>query len=183
MKTSSIAALVAVAIVGATAAWAQTAPEAPKGPPGKHAEHSRMAPDPQRAKNFCADRYARAAGHMAYLEAKLDLNATQKPLFAKWEQSVMGSAQKNRDTCVANVAIAKPDVKPTIIDREVKMEAALSARLDAMKAQRPALEAFYAALTPDQQAQFNQPFGGHHGGHRSGDDRGPGGDDHRMHRM
>ncbi len=171
MKTSSIAALVGVALVGVTAAWAQPAPDAAKGPPGK-SEHSRMTPDPMRAKNMCTSSYAHAAGRLAYLEAKLDLNATQKPLFAKWEQSVMGSAQKGRDTCVANAAATKPDAKPTVLDRETRMEGMMSARLDAMKAQRPALEALYASLTPDQQTQLNRPMhGGQHGQHGMGDHR------------
>ncbi|MEO8558489.1 MAG: Spy/CpxP family protein refolding chaperone [Rhodospirillales bacterium] len=172
MNKSSIVAVAAVALIGATAVMAQNAPDANKGPAGKPGGHSRMMHDPQQAKNFCTSRYAGAAGHVAYLEAKLDLTAAQKPLFQKWEQSVMGSAQKSRDTCVTNVAATKPDTKPTILDRETRMEKSLSEKLDALKAQRPALEALYAALTPDQQAQFNRPIGrmghrgeGGHGGH------------------
>jgi hypothetical protein len=178
MKTSSIAAFAAVAMIGATAVMAQTAPDAPKGPPGKMGEHGRMMHDPQRAKNFCVNQYARAAGHVAYLEAKLDLTAAQKPLFQKWEQSVLGSAQKSRDACVTNVAATKPDARPTILDRETRMEKSLSEKLEALKAQRPALEALYASLTPDQQAQLNQAFHGMgqrgHGGHRGGMDHRPG---------
>jgi len=175
MKTSSIAAFAAVALIGATAVMAQNAPDAPKGPPGKPGEHARMMPDPQRAKNFCVSQYARAAGHVAYLEAKLDLTTAQKPLFQKWQQSVLGSAQKNRDACVTTVAAIKPDAKPTILDRETKMEAMMTAKLDALKAQRPALEALYASLTPDQQAQLNQGFhGGGHRGHGPGMDHRPG---------
>lgn len=174
MKKSSIAAFAAVALIGATAVMAQNAPDAPKGPPGKMGEHGRMMPDPQRAKSFCVNQYARAAGHVAYLEAKLDLTAAQKPLFQKWEQSVLGSAQKSRDACITNVAAMKPDAKPTILDRETRMEKSLSEKLEALKAQRPALEALYASLTPDQQAQLNQSFHGKgqrgHGGHRGGMD-------------
>lgn len=181
MKTSSIAALVGIALVGATAAWAQSAPDAPKGPmPHKPGEHGRMMHDPQRAKNFCVDRYAHAVGRMAYLEAKLNLNATQKPLYEKWSQTVLASAGKDRDACTTRAANFKPDAaKPSILDRETRLEQMMTAKLDALKTQRPSLEALYASLTPDQQAQFNQPFEGHHGfgGH------GRGGDDHRPHRM
>jgi hypothetical protein len=176
MKTSSIVALVAVAIVGATAAWAQTAPEAPKGPPGKPGEHARSF-DPARAKNMCADRYAHSVGRLAYLEAKLDLTTAQKPLFQKWEQTVLGSAQKGRDDCVAKVAAFKPGARPTVLDRESRMETMLTAKLDAMKAQRPAMEALYASLTPDQQAQLNRPMhggmSGHHGPHGMDGDHRP----------
>jgi hypothetical protein len=175
MKTSSIAAVVAITLLGGAAAWAQTAPTAPapQAAPGKPGEHARTMPDPARAKEFCVARYARAAGHLAYLEAKLDLTAAQKPLFQKWEQSVMSSAQKNRDACVTNVAAAKPDTRPTILDRETRMEKALSDKLDALKAQRPALEALFASLTPDQQAQLNRmgEEGGRMGHHRMGDHR------------
>jgi len=164
MNKCSIVSIGALALLGAaTAVMAQTAPDM-KGSGGRP-EHARMAPDPQRAKNFCTSSFARAAGRVAYLEAKLDLTATQKPLFQKWEQSVMASAQKNRDTCLTNVAAIKPDAKPNLLDRESRMEAMLAAKLEALKAQRPALEALYASLTPDQQAQFDRPFGGmgHHG--------------------
>ncbi len=171
MKTSSIAALVAVALVGATAAWAQTTTDAPKGPSGKPGEHTRMTPDPMRAKNMCVDHYAREAGRLTYLEAKLDLTTAQKPLFAKWQQTVLGSAQRGRDTCVATAAATKPDAKPTVLDRETRMEASMSAKLDAMKAQRPALEALYASLTADQQALVNRPMHGEH--HDRGDDHRP----------
>jgi Spy/CpxP family protein refolding chaperone len=184
MKTSSIAAVVGIALVGATAAWAQSAPDAPKGPPPhKPGEHGRMMHDPQRAqqhaKNFCVDRYAHAVGRMAYLEAKLDLNATQKPLYEKWSQTVLSGAAKDRDACAARVANFKPGAsKPSILDRETRLEQMMTAKLETMKAQRPSLEALYASLTPDQQAQFNKPFGGHHGGWQR-----HGGNDQRPHRM
>ena len=182
MKTSSIAAVVAITLLGGAAAWAQTAPTAPapQAAPGKPGEHARSMPDPARAKEFCVSRYARAAGHLAYLEAKLDLTAAQKPLFQKWEQSVMGSAQKNRDACVTNASVTKPDTRPTILERETRMEKSLSEKLEALKAQRPALEALYASLTPDQQTQLNRSLsdGGRHGrmgGHqRMGGDHRPG---------
>jgi hypothetical protein len=142
-----------------------------------------MMHDPQRAqqhaKNFCVDRYAHAVGRMAYLEAKLDLNATQKPLYEKWSQTVLSGAAKDRDACAARVANFKPGAsKPSILDRETRLEQMMTAKLETMKAQRPSLEALYASLTPDQQAQFNKPFGGHHGGWQR-----HGGNDQRPHRM
>jgi len=40
------------------------------------------------------------------------------------------------------------------------MQQFLSTRLEALQAARPAFQAFYQALTPEQQAILNRPFGG-----------------------
>jgi hypothetical protein len=178
MRKSTILLTAAVALAGATAVMAQNAPAPDMSKGAGRPEHMRMAPDPQRAKEFCADRYAHDVGRFAYLEAKLDLNATQKPLFQKWQQSVLNGAAKDRDTCVANAAnVGKGDVKRTALDHESRMETMLSTKLETLKASRPALEALYASLTPDQQAKLDRPFGGA----RHGMDHGHGGPD-RDHR-
>src|SRR5215467_10076348 len=36
-------------------------------------------------KRMCEDRYAREAGCLAYLEARLKLTSAQQPLFARWK--------------------------------------------------------------------------------------------------
>ena len=46
----------------------------------------------------------------------------------------------------------------TILDRMNRREQFLSARLQALQQAKPALEALYQSLSPDQKAIINHPF-------------------------
>lgn len=115
----------------------------------------------------CVDRYARAAAEVAFLEAKLNLTATQRAAWNAWQQARLNDAAKMRDTCVADVP-AHPGTPPTVLEREAQAEKMMSARLAGLQARRPALEALYAVLTPEQQTTFDHlamshRHHGHHG--------------------
>jgi len=117
-------------------------------------------------KSMCEDHAAHTAAKLAFVEAKLSLTDTQKPLFANWRQAVMESAAKQKTSCLAE-APPKPDAKPTVLEREQKEEALLSARLQTLQTTRPALEAFYNSLTDAQKDSFNrmhEEHMHHHGG-------------------
>jgi LTXXQ motif family protein len=45
-----------------------------------------------------------------------------------------------------------------MLDRLDRMQAFLSTRLEAIQAAKPAVQALYQALTPDQRAIFDHPF-------------------------
>ena len=107
--------------------------------------------DPQER---CIDRLARRAAHLAYIETKLDLTAQQQPLWDKVQSAAQTEEQKERQLC----ASLKAGAEPTMLDRMDRMQQFLSARLEALQTARPAVQALYQALTPEQQAIFNRPF-------------------------
>ena len=107
--------------------------------------------DPQER---CIDRLAWRAARRAYVEAKLDLTAQQQPLWDKVQSAAQTEAQKERQLC----STLKPGAELTMLDRMDRMEQFLSARLEALQAAKPAVQALYQALTPEQQAIFNHPF-------------------------
>jgi LTXXQ motif family protein len=107
--------------------------------------------DPQER---CIDRLAWRAAGRAYVETKLNLTAQQQPLWDKVQSAAQSEEQKERQLC----ASLKPGAEPTMLDRMDRMQQFLSARLEALQAARPAVQALYQALTPEQQAILNHPF-------------------------
>jgi hypothetical protein len=160
--------LAAVSMLASSVAWAQSAP-APAGDqtapmPGMH----RPMNDPVAwHKERCVNHYAGLAGKLAFLEAKLDLTDAQRPAWSAWRQARIDDAVKERDSCLADVP-PQPHGPPTILEGEARMEKMLSARLAGLQARRPALEALYAALTPEQKAILDR-MGGRHGHHHDAD--------------
>jgi len=110
-----------------------------------------MRQDPQER---CADRLAWRAARRAYVEAKLNLTAQQQPLWDKAQSAAQTEEQKERQLC----ASLKPGAEPTMLDRMDRIQQFLSARLEGLQAAKPAVQALYQALTPEQQAIFNRPF-------------------------
>jgi hypothetical protein len=125
--------------------------------------------------NMCSDRYAREAAKLAYVDAKLDLTSSQRPLFEAWKTSVLGSAKAGESACLAH----RPDMAhpPTALERAAMMRKMLEGRLAAMDAAQPSLEVFYNSLSVAQKADLDRMgqdrFGGHHGGHRGQNDMHP----------
>jgi hypothetical protein len=107
--------------------------------------------DPQER---CTDRLARRAARRAYVEAKLNLTAQQQPLWDKVQSVAQSEEQKERQLCAA----LKPGAQPSMLDRMDRMQQFLTARLEGLQAAKPAVQALYQALTPEQQAIFNRPF-------------------------
>lgn len=106
------------------------------------------------AQQWCIDRLARRAARRAYVETKLDLTAQQRPLWDKLQTIAQGEVQRERALCQQ----LKPGQQTTIIDRMNRAQEFLSVRLDALQSAKPALQALYQALTPDQRAIMDRPF-------------------------
>ena len=102
----------------------------------------------------CEERLAWRAAMRAYTEAKLDLTPEQRPLWDKVESIAQTEQQKERQLCSA----LKPRDETTVLDRLDRMQQFLSTRLEALQAAKPAVQALYQALTPEQRAIFDHPF-------------------------
>src|SRR5262249_39628159 len=81
----------------------------------------------------------------------------QKPLWDKLNSIVQAATDRERQLCSA-VPNADQGGQETILDRVNRREQFLSARLQALLQAKPALEALYQSLSPDQKAIINHPF-------------------------
>ena len=140
----------------------EPAPGTPPAPPSMH--------QGEWHKSMCGEMYAHKSARLAYLEAKLDLAAQQKPLWNKWQQIENEGAQKERAACLK--AMPKDGAHPSLLDHRATMEIILGLKLQNLQASRPALQALYDSLTPEQKKLMDRPHG-HQGGH--------GGPGHHMH--
>ena len=113
--------------------------------------HRMMQQDPQER---CTDRLAWRAAMRAYAEAKLNLTPEQRPLWDKVQSAAQAEAQKERQLCASR----KPVAESTLLDRMDRMQQVLSTRLDALQSSKPAVQALYQALTPEQRAILDHPF-------------------------
>ena len=102
----------------------------------------------------CTERLAWRAAMRAYAEAKLDLTAEQRPLWDRVQSAAQAEEQKERQLC----ASFKPGTDTTLLDRMDRMQQFLSTRLDALQTAKPAVQALYQALTPEQRAILDHPF-------------------------
>ena len=113
-----------------------------------------------RRQQACADAGARQAANFTYVEQRLKLTPAQKPLFDRWkvaEESVqsarLANCGKARPAPAANAA------RPTLTERNARMEDMLKQRLaDLQKTSGPE-EALYNGLTDDQKKLFEQRGG------------------------
>jgi hypothetical protein len=110
-----------------------------------------MQRDPQER---CTDRLAWRAAMRAYAQVKLDLTAEQRPLWDKVQSAAQAEEEKERQLCASR----KPGAEPTLLDRMDRMQQVLSTRLDALQSAKPAVQALYQALTPEQRAILDHPF-------------------------
>ncbi|HVH74487.1 MAG TPA: Spy/CpxP family protein refolding chaperone [Stellaceae bacterium] len=113
--------------------------------------HRMMGRSPQA---WCEERLARRAGLRAYVAAKLDLTAAQRSLWRKVQAAARSEAQAERQLCDA----MKPGTQTSVIDRLDRMQRFLTVRLDGLKQAKPAVEALYKALTPEQRKVIDHPF-------------------------
>jgi hypothetical protein len=175
LKTLAIS-VAALTLACLTPTFAQDAPGGDPASAGHHWQHP--SPDQMATwhKQRCADHFARAAGRLAFLEAKLGISDSQRPAFDRWRDIVLHEAQSRKETCLAHQFV--PGEHHTILEREAMMEKRLETRLAALKAQEPALEAFYQSLSPEQKTEFDHQHRGHgfhHGGMMQHGDEGHGG--------
>jgi hypothetical protein len=71
---------------------------------------------------------------------------------------MQSAGDKERQLCDKLPAEAGQQGQGTILDRMSRREQFLQARLQAMQQTRPALEALYNALTPEQKAVVDHTF-------------------------
>ena len=102
----------------------------------------------------CEERLAWRAAMRAYTESKLELTTEQRPLWDKVQSIAQSEQQKERQLCAA----LKPGGEMTVLDRLDQMQQFLSTRLEGLQAAKPAVQALYQALTPEQRAIFDHPF-------------------------
>jgi len=116
--------------------------------------HRMMRLSPQQR---CEEHLAKRAGRVAYVVAKLNLTAEQRPLFDKLQGAMQANADKERQLCASLKPIGERG-QETVLDRMNRREQFLSDRLAAIQQARPALQALYQALTPEQKAVIDHPF-------------------------
>lgn len=155
MKRLLILSLAGMAIIGGGVAVQSLADVG--GTPSADGLHGRWHQFSPR--QVCIERYAREAGHLAYLEARLDLTPDEQPLWDKWRQASIAGAASERDQCVS--LAPAPGMRLNAIQREAFTENMLALKVDNMKSSRPELVALYAVLTPEQKAILDRQGGEH----------------------
>lgn len=142
------------------------------------------APRPALAASFaaarCADMDAHMAARFAYVEVKLKLTDVQKAEFKTLTQTMKSAAQPMQAMCADRF---DPDRSQALPDRMDRMQKMAEARAESLRTTVPAMKAFYASLTLDQQKVADDLLGGmgggmggrhgHHG-HRGWGGEGPG---------
>ena len=108
----------------------------------------------QNPQERCTDRLAWRAAIRAYAEAKLNLTPEQRPLWDRVQSAAQAEEQKERQLCASR----KAGAESTLLDRMDRMQQVLSTRLDALQSSKPAVQALYQALTPEQRAILDHPF-------------------------
>jgi len=106
-------------------------------------------------KQMCTDHYAHNVGRVAYIEAKLSLNDTQRPLFDGWKQTVLGSAKSRESSCLAREPHMGEQHDHNVIERQARMQDMLQHRLADLTAEQPSLKALYDSLSPEQKQVFD----------------------------
>jgi hypothetical protein len=157
-----------VAVLSASPiAFAQTASSVPPA----QAPHQTESQGNEQHQRFCTERYARTAGRLAYLEAKLELTAEQRPLWEKWRDAAISGAEQQRALC--RQSPFGSDTRPTIVQRYAHFGQMTAARAQSLQTAQPALEALYQALSPEQRGVLDRPARehGHGHGHRHDGDR------------
>lgn len=149
-------------------------------PPGEMGGPMAGPPDGKMGERFrahmaqmCKDMYAHKVGEMAYLETKLALTDAQKSAFAHYKQVNLDIAQHRSGECTTRIAnfadkaqARKAGERHSPVERMVREEDMLKARLANLEAERPALEALYNTLTPDQRKELgHEGMGGRPMGH------------------
>lgn len=131
------------------------------GPPRSHGGWDRRRHGwgfpPMAREQMCKESYAREAGFLAYLGAKLELTGPEQPLWDTYHQAMLVGAAKLRQSCLDDTS--SPQSSPTALERRDRIEKSLTARLDFWRATRPPLEALYQSLSPEQRALLDHPRG------------------------
>ncbi len=156
--------IAAAAIALPVMAWSQNATQPPADAPDHPGPGMMMHHGwghwgkNQSPQQVCQDRIAKRAGFVAYMGAKLNLTADQKPLWDKVIAATQAAQANEMKTCAALPASADDRGKETIIDRMNHRQAMMQAQLQGLQQTQPAVQALYQALTPEQKAIVDHPF-------------------------
>jgi len=114
-----------------------------------------------RQTQFCDDMKARQAARFTYIEERLKLTAAQKPLFDRWRSAMESvAAERQADCGKARPARNANAQRPTLPERNARMEEMLKTRLANLEKIRGPQEALYNALSDDQKKLFARGAGG-----------------------
>jgi hypothetical protein len=133
--------------------------QVPQSAPSSAMRNERMREIGPGREQLCHDLYAGKAGELAFLEAKLSLDAKQAPLFDRWKQVRLDIAKQHESECSGSPprrSAAQRDQRLNMMDRLAREEEMLKARLADIQSERPALIALYNALTPQQKEEFGR---------------------------
>jgi hypothetical protein len=122
--------------------------------PGMHNTDREANRSPQQK---CEEHLARRAGFVAYIGARLNLTAEQKPLWDKVQAATQAAQEKQRQLC-GTLKPAAERGQETVLDRMSRREQRLTARLQGLQQVEPAVQTLYQALTPEQKALVDHPF-------------------------
>jgi len=174
MRKALLPLLASLLICGAaTAALIATTAHADqaKRPPALVLAQNQSSPNPDRAPGpppdmdgpmmqgggqLCRDIYARRAGELAFMEAKLQLTPNQQPLFARWKEISLDIAKRQESQCDGRIDRRAGGERPDMMERLNREEEMLKQRLADIDAERPALTALYTSLTPVQKREVAQ---------------------------
>ena len=106
--------------------------------------------------DMCTEQVARRIGNRAYLKARLDLKPEQMTAWNNFEKAADEASAKDKARCATLPAEVK--TPPTYMERLTMREEMMKARLAALEAVKPSLQALYTALTPEQKAIFDKPM-------------------------
>jgi hypothetical protein len=145
-------------LVGSSALLAQNMP-APAQPTRDRGDRD------GRMKARCQDNYARETGRIAYIETRLNLTATQRPLFGRWKDVQLTIAKRHADECgqrMTRGSAERPDQasgqrsgqRSDPVARMDRQEAMLKQRLADLDAQKPVFAALYNGLSAEQRESF-----------------------------
>jgi hypothetical protein len=127
---------------------------APRTEGGSPAQAAEAQP---RREQICKFLFASKAGELAFLEAKLSLSTNQTPLFARWKQVSLDAAKQRESDCATRKRPAEArGQRLSVVERLAFEEDLLKRRLSDIQAERPALTALYATLTPAQKQEFGE---------------------------
>lgn len=145
------------ALVSPAMQMAAATPADPPPPPRPMPSRAEIA---AHFKQMCQDRYAWAAGRLAFLEVKLTLTPAQEPLFQRWREVQLGIAKHRADDCAARPlpdrTAGRKAARPSPVERLTRQEDRLKQRIADLDAERPALEALYGSLSPAQKEVLDQ---------------------------
>ena len=158
---------------------AQNEAPPPDGPPPRDLRRRDPGDIAARMKQMCQDRYAHETGDLTYLQTRLQLTASQQSAFQRWQQAKLDIAHRHEDSCAQRLTPTRERgqarAMPGPADMMSREEDRLKERLADIEAERPALEALYNVLSPDQRMELvraGRPDD-HRGLRRFADSRGP----------